>query len=477
MSQGMQPGQTPSMRPGQMTAVMRAMSVQTGPKVLRLGLVQGGRVLEERIIKQRTTVTVGSNEKAMFVIPAPRLPPNFKLFELVGADYHLNFLDGMNGRVALTSGITDLVALRGQAKKNGNVYQVRLTEDARGKVVIGDTTFLFQFVAPPPVQPRPQLPLSVKGGVANQIDWTLTIIAAFSFMLHFGFVGAMYSDWMDPLVSEGVSVSGLVDMMKNIPTPPPTETAPVDTASPTATAVATAAPAAKPAGGGTHASAPGGGKSSSVSDSKAAALTQQAEAMQMQLLAALGGQTSTSGALGRNGEIPPVDLSAAAASGNGVSSTGGDLRTGTGGGAVQAGGGRGGLGGIGGGTQGTGTGQSAGPEAKVAGPTGVANVGGASATVPVSDADRVIAGLRPRFRACYQQGLNTDPSMSGKVTITAKVGPNGEVSSADVSSNNGLSAGVAQCIARAVRNAQFSAPGGSGSTLSIPVTFVQQGGK
>jgi hypothetical protein len=481
MSQGMQPGQTPSMRPGQMTAVMRAMSVQTGPKVLRIGLVQNGRVLEERIIKQRTTVTVGSNEKSMFVIPAPSLPPTFKLFELVGPDYYLNFLDGMGGRVALTSGITDLAALRGQAKKVGNAYQIKLTDDARGKVVVGDTTFLFQFVAPPPVQPRPQLPLSVKGGVANQIDWTLTIIAAFSFMLHFGFVGAMYSDWMDPPVQEGVSVAGLVDMMKNIPTPPPTETAPVDTATPTTTAAATAAAQPKPAGGGgggTHAASGGGGKSGGVSDAKAAALTQQAEAMQMQLLAALGGGSSVSGALGRNGEIPPVDLSAAAASGAGVSGTGGDLRTGSGGGPVQGGGGKGGgLSGIGGGTQGSGTGAGAGQETKTAGPTGVAQVGGASATVPVSDADRVIAGLRPRFRACYQQGLNSDPSMSGKVVITAKVGPNGEVSSADVSSNTGLSAGVAQCIARAVRNAQFSAPGGSGSTLSIPVTFVQQGAK
>ena len=55
-------------RPGQMTAVMRAMATATGPKVLRIGLVQSGRVVEERIIKQRTTVTVGSNERATFVI-------------------------------------------------------------------------------------------------------------------------------------------------------------------------------------------------------------------------------------------------------------------------------------------------------------------------------------------------------------------------------------------------------------------------
>ena len=58
---GQQPGGAPGGRPGQMTAVMRAMSVATGPKVLRIGVVQGGRVTEERIIKQRTTVTVGSN--------------------------------------------------------------------------------------------------------------------------------------------------------------------------------------------------------------------------------------------------------------------------------------------------------------------------------------------------------------------------------------------------------------------------------
>jgi outer membrane biosynthesis protein TonB len=65
--------------------------------------------------------------------------------------------------------------------------------------------------------------------------------------------------------------------------------------------------------------------------------------------------------------------------------------------------------------------------------------------------------------------------MSGKVLISAKVGPNGEVSSSDVASNTGLSPAVAQCIAGVVKRATFSAPGGGGSTLQIPVTFVQQG--
>src|SRR5580700_10014774 len=113
----------PSGRPGQMTAVMRAMQQSTGPKVLRIGLVAAGRILEERIVKQRTSVTVGPSEKSMFVVQT-NLPPQFKLFELIGGDYHLNFLEGMTGRVALATGITDLAALKGQAKRVGQAYQV-----------------------------------------------------------------------------------------------------------------------------------------------------------------------------------------------------------------------------------------------------------------------------------------------------------------------------------------------------------------
>jgi hypothetical protein len=452
-----------------MTAVMRAMAQATGPKVLRIGIVQGGRVIEERIIKQRTSVTIGQSERAMFVIPAQNVPSQFKLFELIGNDYYLNFIDSMTGRVALQTGITDIAALRGQAKRVGNAYQVKLTEEARGKVVAGETTFLFQFVAPPPPQPRPQLPLAVKGGLASQIDWNLTIIAAFSFLLHFGLIGAMYSDWMDPVLNDDMLAGGLIDMMKSIP-PAPVET-PTEVTTGTATASATATAAAP--SGAPKASGGGAGKGA-VSDRQAAALAAQAEAIQMQMLAAFGGGAAVQGALNR-GDIPPVDLSGAAASGAGVSaSTGNGLNLGSGGGVVRPGGGGGGLAGIGAtkGDQGAG---SAGKETAVRGPTGDAQVGVTTATVAVSNAERVVAGLRPGFRACYNQGLQSDPGMSGKVVVAAKISPNGEVASADAAQNTGLSNGVVQCILRKVRNAQFDAPGPNGSTIQIPVTFVQQG--
>ncbi len=462
------PGQQGA-RPGQMTAVMRAVAQQAGPKVLRIGLVQGGRVVEERIIKQRTNVTIGPSEKAMFVITTQAVPAQFKLFELVGNDYYLNFLDGMTGRVALQTGISDLGGLKGQAKRVGNAYQMRLTEEARGKVVVGDTTFLFQFVAPPPPQPRPQLPLAVKGGLASQIDWNLTIIAAFSFLLHFGFIGAMYSDWLDPLVSDDTSLAGLIDQMKNVPPPAvdvpvetttdkPTEKAPTDAAKATG--------AAKPAGAG-QASA---GK---VSDSKAAAMAAQAEAIQMQMLAAFGGASAVQGALNR-GDVPPQDLGEAARSGAGVSSAGGDLKLGSGGGGlVQPGRAGGGLAGIGV-TGGGGTGGTGGNERVVRGPVGDAQIGRAEMSVPVSGAERVVAGLRAKFKRCYDKGLQGDPSMAGSVTIVTKVAPNGEVSAADAQSTSGLSGEVVSCIQKVVKGAQFDAPGGSGSTINIPVKFVQQ---
>src|SRR5438128_1524103 len=95
-------------RPGQMTAVMRAMTVAAGPKVLRIGVVQGGRVVEERILKQRMTVTIGANEAAMFVVRD--VPTTLELFQRIGDNYVLNVSEGMTGRIALPSGITTIRA-------------------------------------------------------------------------------------------------------------------------------------------------------------------------------------------------------------------------------------------------------------------------------------------------------------------------------------------------------------------------------
>ncbi len=463
MNQGTGPSGQQGGRPGQMTAVMRAMQQSAGPKVLRIGLVAAGRILEERVVKQRTSVTVGPSEKSMFVVQA-NLPAQFKLFELVGNDYYLNFLDGMTGRVALATGITDLVALKGQAKRVGPAYQIRLTEEARGKIVIGETTFLFQFVAPPPVQPRPRLPLSVKGGVASQVDWNLTIIAAFSFLVHFGLVGAMYSDWMDPVVNDDIT-AGLLDMVRET-VPPPVESAETPTSSATSTDTAptpTQAPKAQIKSG------------PSAPDQKiVSGLIQEADQARIAILAALNGGPNINGAM-KDDNGAPVDLNSLANRSGGVSNTTGGLNLpGGAGGPIHPGAG-GGLQNIHGGETG-GASTSAGTVVKVV-PVGDVQYTGSAMSVPVANAEAVIRSqVHPGAKKCYQRGLESDPTQAGKIVILIKVAPSGEVDSATVQSNSGLSPAVATCITNVARRAKFDAPGASGSQISVPFNFVKQGG-
>ncbi len=462
-----------SIRPGQMTAVMRAMPQMTGPKVLRIGIVQAGKVIEERVIKQRTSVTIGTSEKSMFVVAGKSVPPIFRLFELIGNEYHLNFFEGMGGRVALQTGISDLPSLTAQAKRTPQgAYQVRLTEDSRGKVVVGETTLLFQFVAPPPVQPKPQLPVSVKGGLSSQIDWSLTIIAAFSFLFHFGMVGAVYSDWLDPVVDDETNIAGLIDTVRGLPSPPVVETAQDATDKGPTQATATEAPKTGNPSAGNKGGAAGGNKG--MSSGERARLSAQLDRLEMATIGALTGQgTATSGVL--RGDVPLSNLDAVAQSGAGVSSNGAlglNLQTG-GGGILRPGTGLNGLNGVG--DARAGAPKGAGVAQAVAGPQGNANVGASSiAGASVSNAEGVVAKLRAGFRNCYQKGLATNPEMAGSVRIVAKIGPNGEVVSATPQAT-GLSPDVVDCVVRRVKSAQFAQPeGGGGATITIPVTFVKQ---
>jgi hypothetical protein len=466
MTQQQHPGT--SQRPGQMTAVMRAVAANAGPKVLRIGVVQGGRVAEERIIKQRVHVTVGANEKNMFVVSTQNLPPTFRVFELVGNDYHLNFLDGMTGRIALPTGISDLNMLKGQAKRNAQgAYQVRLTEDSRGKVVIGDTTFLFQFVAPPPIQPKPQLPVAVLRG-ASSIDWNTTIIAALSFLFHFMLLGAVYSDWLDPVIDDEVSVAGLIDSLKNLPPPPPVEEKPAEKpdadAKPEKAAEAAKAPAAAAAGP--------KGPSAPMSSKETAALSNELDKIDMAVLAFAGTGPATAGVL-KNGEVPTGSLDSAAASAAAVGAGGGDLNLRGGGGAIRPGAAGGGLAGIG--VSGKGTEGGTGVAAKVEGPKGNASVGGAAVSGGnVSNAARVVAGMRAGFRNCYQRGLAENPDAAGSIRLTIRVGAGGEVAGVSPSASGSLPASVVSCVVARAQAAQFDAPEGGSAVIAVPVTFVKQ---
>jgi outer membrane biosynthesis protein TonB len=462
-----------SVQPGQMTAMMRAVAA-TGPKVLRIGLIQAGRVIEERIIKQRTSVTVGSNEQNLFVISEGDLPATFCLFELAGDHYNLNFTEGMRGRVALPSGLAEIEELKGQARQlPDGVYQVALSDDSRGKVVIGNTTFLFQFVSPPPLQPRPQLPVSVTRGAAA-VDWPTTVIAAFSFLIHFCAIGAAYSDWFDPPVDDEINVSALVETIKNLPAPPPVEEpeeAPQEAAEkPKAEAPKAEAP--KPAE--KAAPTPSGAKEH-VTKAQAAAISQELESLEMATLAALSGVGPATANVLRSGEVPTSALDAVAASEAGVSSSGATgLKLGGAGGTVRPGAVGGGLASIG--ATGKAAAAGSGTTTVVKGPKGSADIGDASvAGGTVSDAQRVVATMRAGFRACYRRGQDENPDIEGKIALSIQVGPTGQVTSVTATKTGNLPQSVLDCVKARANAANFAPPQGGGvAVVQVPVTFVKQ---
>lgn len=173
------------------------------PKVLRIGIIQSGKIIEERIIRNRDVVTVGQSEKNTFVLASAELPARFEMFETKGGgQYTLNFTESMGGRLSIDGEVKDFQELKqsGKARRKGKLYQLPLNEQARGKIVVGDSTVLFQFVVPPPIQPRPQLPAAVRGGLFKNLEWFITTVWIISLLLHVSFLTFLeVYDW--PAVS------------------------------------------------------------------------------------------------------------------------------------------------------------------------------------------------------------------------------------------------------------------------------------
>ncbi len=413
-----------SAQTGRMTAVMRAVRVEPQPKILRVGILVEGRIVEERIVKQGSFPLEGAR------------------FERTDAGYRLEWSRGITGRIALAGKIIDLAG-------EGSLL---LTDDARGKIHLGRVTLLFQLVEPPPAQARPQLPLAVKAGLP--VDWRLTIIAALSFLAHFGFVGALYSDWTDLTVDdEGVNIQGLVDLSRTSPaTPLEDRTDPVTPTDHSTTSATTATA--------THAN---------NAEARAAALSRQAEAMQMEILGAFGGSSAIDNAL-RRSNVPSPNLDDAA-----KANTGGkgaeDLKLSNRGVLIDPG------------TDGIarlgvkdGNANHHAVATDVEGPkTNVDfTVEKTTGGVPVHNLEASIALLRPGFRSCYNKGVAVQPDMQGKMVALVRLAPNGEVTSVDKVDGTGLSEGVEACVMKKIKNGSFDAPGGSGSQFRLPIGFYTQ---
>jgi hypothetical protein len=149
-------------------------------RLLRVGIVHGRRIVEERLVARAGEVTIGTSPRSTFIVPWDGAPERWRLFDERGGRRFLHLAPNMSARVADGAAVTSFDA----GAAGGAARPIPLSDRARGKVTVGDTAVLFQVLAPPAPRPRPQLPLSVRRRVTAEIDRWFTGALVVATLLH-----------------------------------------------------------------------------------------------------------------------------------------------------------------------------------------------------------------------------------------------------------------------------------------------------
>ncbi len=454
------------------------MATQKRERILRLGIIQNGRIIEERLVRERKPVKVGQTLKNDFVIASGEFPQSHILFGVKGGRYVLNFTEKMAGRLALGDAVHDLNSLKqtGKARRSGGSWELDLSDRSRGKVSLGDVTILFQFVNPPPLRVLPQLPANMRGGIllfmasVMGLSGVLLATLTFSAILQIGFV--TYVRYFVPPPPRPT----LADISARIIRPPaPIEEEPdvedvdltedgdivVDNAETDEGAEDDSGAVEQDSGGG-------------ASDGEIREVSERVvqESALSSLLGADGGIdlgiTTTDQMAANRAEEALANQQARGAVGDGIVSSAGL-------GTSQGAEGRQGRHGVGTG------GSTVAATAEVAQAAEseqvrvTANVRGSSARTAGSgslDNSAVNRVLRRRSRdveRCYERGLNSNPGLGGRVVVQFTIGTDGRVSNARLPTNE-VGSSVGNCILGRVRRWRFPEP--DGGTVTVRKAYV-----
>ena len=143
------------------------------PRALRVGVLLGGNLVEERVISGLTPITIGQSLRCTLSIPADGVPQEHVLFARDQGRTLLRATPGMTGRLAQGETITTEIPATATVERG-----------MRGKLQIGEATILFQEIAAPPIVPRPVLPASIRGSLLDRVDRRLAAIIGGSLVIH-----------------------------------------------------------------------------------------------------------------------------------------------------------------------------------------------------------------------------------------------------------------------------------------------------
>jgi TonB family protein len=465
------------------------MATKPAPsKILRIGIIQSGKIIEERLLRSQQAVTIGQSTKNTFVIPVSNLPNSATLFDVKRGSDSLAFKDGMDGRVSLEEdGVLDFASLKskGVAKKAGDSWNVGLTEKSRGKVVLGDVTLLFQFVTPPPPAPKLQLPAAAKGGWVKSIEWHFVTILLLSALFQAGpTMFLVLKDWpvVDPKTAK--IPDRFIDLLvpDKVEEPPPEETTTdvVEEAGDKPTEKKAEKKVEQVAEKTKVAAAP----QDAETKARAAAAKKRELAKKVQNNSLLkfigakgagGGSGSVADALAGGAARSKIDEAFNGATGVATAEVGQDRSRRGGGAAGDAGGEAVGIGDLK--SKRTGAKVSTGAKKKEVKVKAKVSTKGPSSTIGTGKLakDAIASVVKRRIRsvqACYERELKKNPNLAGKVTVQFTIGTVGRVTSAKITVNTTKSAAVGKCIKQRIGLWRFPKPQGGAVTVAYPFVFT-----
>ncbi len=463
-------------------------------KILRVGIIQSGRIVEERLIRKHQDVSIGQASKNTFILPASHLPKSYTLFEGKGGGYHLIFDDRMEGRVSIGEEVLDLKSLAksGSARRRGGRSTVELDERSRGKIVVGEFTFLFQFIDAPPVLPKPQLPAAARG--AN-VDWLFVNILIVTGLVLGGGGSGLDFWWRDTgqyMQVEFGKKTRAYEMLKaevlqekekeKEDEPEPEEEEEEDDAEAVEEVVeAKPEPKAKPK---RAKPAPvkdeGKAPERKTNRSKGEILDSVKKKTVLHTLTALGGEGGGNLADTLAGGLGNSKLDAAFNnSDGGVTGATAGVRKEFEGQPVAVKTGQAGYKGLG---KGVGGGRikttkakvadkaASGGEVKIRARAKVGSLGGAggSGQIDKKGVSRVLRRRSGAVKRCYEKALKRNENVNGKLTVKFQIGTAGRITRIKVTKNGTGDAGVASCITSAMKGWRFPIPEGGPVTFSFP---------
>jgi TonB family protein len=107
------------------------------------------------------------------------------------------------------------------------------------------------------------------------------------------------------------------------------------------------------------------------------------------------------------------------------------------------------------------------------GPCQVAKCGGAINNALSSAVSARAGAARP----CYERALRVNSNLQGKLTVSVRVDPQGNVCSASISQDAVHSPEVSNCVTGMFRSAKFPPPTGGCMDVNIPLNFTPREGK